>query len=122
MTKTTKTPKILFAAAIIASSALALTGAAQAQGAAPPAVSSAPDLSGTYQCQPNPAPCLWSGPSPSVSQAGNKAEIKNDKGETADAMMTSDITLSAGAPLNSLGIVRPDHLIDWSNGTIWRKL
>ncbi len=90
--------------------------AAQAQPAASP-----PDISGTYQCQPAPQPCLWSGATPSITQSGADLQIKNDKGETANAKLTSDITISAGGPINSYGVIRADHSIDWSNGTTWRK-
>jgi hypothetical protein len=114
-------------AAITALCALALSGSALAQSAAPANKVSEPanvvqgDVSGTYQCKPDPNPCLWSGSSPSISRSGQKIEVKNDKGEIADGMMTSDTTLSVGGPLNSLGIVRPDHSIDWSGGTKWNK-
>jgi len=37
------------------------------------------------------------------------------------AALTSDTTISAGPTFNSIGIIRPDHSIDWSNGTKWRK-
>ena len=107
--------KVLAAGAVIALGALALMARAQAQGAAPA------DASGNYQCQPDPTPCLWSGPSPSISQSGNKLQIKNDKGDVADATLTSPITISAGGPLNSLGVIYPDHSIEWSNGNKWRK-
>lgn len=80
-----------------------------------------PDLNGAYRCQPNPLPCLWSGSTPSISQTGADLQIKNDKGEIANAKLTSDVTISAGGPLNSYGIVRSDHAIDWSNGNLWRK-
>jgi hypothetical protein len=115
MKKSTMSQAALATAAILALGTAALIGRAHAQGASPP------DLSGTYQCQPDPAPCLWPGASPSISQSGKKLQVKNDKGETADAMQTSDITISAGGPLNSLGIVRADNSIDWSDGTKWRK-
>jgi hypothetical protein len=101
-------------AGIIALGTLAFIGAAQAQGAAP-------DLGGTYKCQPSPSPCLWSGPSASISQSGNKLEIKGENGATADATLTSDITIVAGGTFNSLGIIRPDKSIDWSDGTKWTK-
>jgi hypothetical protein len=100
-------------AAIIALGALALNGTARAQGAAPTAVG------GTYKCHPS--PCLWSGPSASISQSGNKLQIKGENGATADATLTSDITISAGGTFNSLGIIRPDKSIDWSDGTKWTK-
>jgi hypothetical protein len=104
----------LSAAGIIALGALALVGPAQAQGAAP-------DLSGTYKCQPSPSPCLWSGPSATISQTGNKLQIKGENGALSDATMTSDITISAGGTFNSFGIIRPDKSIDWSDGTKWSK-
>jgi hypothetical protein len=105
----------LSAAALVAFGALALLSRAQAQGAAPP------DVSGTYQCKPNPDPCTWPGASPSISQTGNKLQIKGDNGAIADATLTSTTTISAAATFNSLGIIRPDHSIDWSDGTKWTK-
>ena len=53
-------------------------------GAAKPAAAgrARADVSGTYKCQPNPNPCRWSGPSPSISQSGNKLQIKGDNGAT----------------------------------------
>jgi len=107
------------AAAIVALGALALIGRAQAQGQAPAAAP--PDLNGTYQCKPNPDPCLWSGASASISQSGKKLQIKGTNGAIADATPTSDTTIGAGATFNSLGIVRADHSIDWSDGTKWSK-
>jgi len=104
----------LSAAGIVALGALVLVGHAQAQGAAP-------DLSGTYKCRPSPSPCLWSGPSATISQTGNKLQIKGENGALSDATMTSDITISAGGTFNSFGIIRPDKSIDWSDGTKWSK-
>jgi hypothetical protein len=106
---------------------LVLSAHAQAQGQSPaPAAPAAPaasppDISGTYQCKPNPDPCLWSGDSASISQSGNKLQIKGGNGAAADAVLTSDTTISAMATFNSLGIIRPDHSIDWSDGTKWSK-
>jgi len=94
--------------------ALALAGPAQAQ-------SSAPNLSGTYRCQPQPDPCKWQGQTPTISQSGTKLELKIDSKELAEAKLTSNITVSAGPPYNSEGLVRPDHSIEWSNGTKWVK-
>jgi len=105
---------ILPIAGIIALGVLALNGSARSQGAAP-------DVGGTYKCQPSPSPCLWSGPSASISQSGNKLQIKGENGATADATLTSDITISAGGTFNSLGIIRPDKSVDWSDGTKWTK-
>ncbi len=100
---------------IVALCVVVLVGRAQAQGAA------APDVSGTYKCQPSPSPCLWSGPSATISQTGNKLQIKGENGALSDASMTSDITISAGGTFNSFGIVRPDKSIDWSDDTKWSK-
>ncbi len=116
MRTTATLQSLLTAAAIAGFGALGLAAPAHAQDTAAPA-----DLSGTYQCQPQPSLCVWPGPTPSLSLTGTKAEIKNTQGETADAVMTSGTTISAGGPFNSLGIVRPDHSIDWSDGSTWRK-
>jgi hypothetical protein len=105
----------LSAAGIVLLGAFALLGRAHAQGAAPP------DISGTYKCQPSPSPCLWSGPSATISQTGTKLQIKGENGALSDATMTSDITISAGGTFNSFGIIRPDKSIDWSDGTKWSK-
>ena len=100
-------------AAAIALSALALAGAAGAQGAS--------DLNGTFQCKPNPNPCLWSGATATMTQSGKKLQIKGANGAMADATLTSDSTIAAGGTFNSLGIVRPDKSIDWSDGTKWTR-
>jgi hypothetical protein len=133
MPKRPSTKRSLSAAASVAFCTLALTASAVAQGAMQPssggmggmdhgAMSNMQtDLSGTYQCKPNPDPCLWPGTSPSISQSGNKLQIKGDNGGLADATLTSPITISAGATFNSFGIVRPDKSIDWSDGTKWSK-
>jgi len=95
-------------------SAPILPGLAQAQ-------SSAPNLSGTYRCQPQPEPCKWQGPTPSISQSGNKVQLNINKDEFAEGTVTSDISISAGPPYNAEGLIRPDHSIEWSNGTKWIK-
>jgi hypothetical protein len=105
----------LSVSAVVAFCSLPFVVQAQAQGAAPP------DLSGTYQCRANPSPCLWSGQTPSIAQNGKKLDIKNDKGDAASGTLTSDITISVGGPMNSYGVVRADHSIDWSNGNTWKK-
>jgi hypothetical protein len=104
-----------FSAMAAAMSMLALAGAAQAQGG------SAVDLGGTYQCKPNPSPCLWSGATATMTQSGKKLQIKGPNGAMADATLTSDVTIAAGGTFNSLGIIRPDKSIDWSDGTRWTK-
>lgn len=101
--------------AVVAAAVLAGADCALAQGAA------APDLSGTYQCQPDPSPCMWPGQSPSITQDGKQLVIKGDTNNTANAKLTSDSTIAAGGTFNSNGIIRPDHTIEWSDGTKWRK-
>lgn len=122
MLQTAKSRTVLGAAAILALCAVA--GSAQAQGPATtpaaPAAATA-DIGGTYKCQPNPSACLWPGASPSIAQSGKSLQIKGDNGASADATLTSESTISAGGTFNSLGIVRPDHSIDWSDGTKWTK-
>jgi hypothetical protein len=93
----------------------ALLAAATANAASPT------DLSGVYRCQPAPAPCLWPGQKPTITQSGANLQIKSDQGDVSAAKMTSDTTISAGATFNSIGIIRPDHSIDWSDGTKWHK-
>ena len=92
--------------------ALSMTGQGHAQG-------SAPNLSGTYRCTPEPAQCQ--APTFSVSQNGSTLELKAENGPVGEAKVTSDITLSAGPPWNSIGVVMPDRSIQWSNGTHWWK-
>src|SRR5262249_58723347 len=94
--------------------AFAFAGRAQAQ-------SSAPNLSGSYRCQPQPDPCKWQGQTPTISQSGTKLELKIDSNELAEGNLTSSITVSVGPPYNAEGLVRPDHSIEWSNGTKWVK-
>jgi hypothetical protein len=130
--------KGLSIAASVALCGLALTASALAQGAMQPGsggmgggamgamgngamANNQTDLGGTYQCTPNPDPCVWPGASPSISQSGNKLQIKGDNGGLADATLTSPTTISAGGTFNSFGIIRADHSIDWSDGTKWSK-
>ena len=95
-------------------SALALLGLAQAQ-------SSAPNLAGTYRCIPEPSSCQWQEQSPTISQTGATLQLNINKDEFAEAKLTSNITVAAGPPFNALGLIRPDHSIEWSNGTKWMK-
>jgi len=80
---------------------------------------SAPNLSGTYRCSPEPAQCQAL--TFSISQTGPVLEIKAENGPIAEGKMTSNVTVSAGPPWNSIGIVLPDGSIQWSSGTHWRK-
>jgi hypothetical protein len=106
------------AALAVALGALSLAGI-EAQSQTPAAAT--PDLGGTYQCKPNPDPCAWSGASATITQSGSKLTIKGENGALADASLTSPTTISAAGTFNSLGIVRPDHSIDWSDGTKWSR-
>jgi hypothetical protein len=99
---------------MVAAAAFTFTGLARAQ-------SSAPNLSGTYRCQAQPTPCKWQGQTPTISQSGAKLELHIDSNELAEGKLTSNITVSAGPPYNAEGLVRPDHSIEWSNGTKWVK-
>ena len=98
---------------------LFLSSIAAAQEALPPL----PNLSGTYSCEGDETACGWSGSTFTVTQSGSDLEIKNEKGDVGRAKLTSHISLSAGPIWNMLGtIVSTDNrMIQWSNGTTWRK-
>jgi hypothetical protein len=83
--------------------------------------SSSPNLAGSYRCEPEPTSCQWSGQTFTITQAGNSLELKNDKGDVGQGTLSSNISMSVGAPWNMLGVVLPDGRIQWSNGTLWRK-
>ena len=99
---------------IAALSALALPGLARAQ-------SSAPNLAGTYRCVPEPSSCQWQEENPTITQTGATVQLNINKDEFAEGKLTSNMTVGAGPPFNSLGLIRPDHSIEWSNGTKWIK-
>jgi len=82
-----------------------------------------PNLAGTYKCEGDETACGWSGGTFTVTQSGPDLEIKNEKGDIGHARLTSSISLSAGPIWNMLGtIVSPENrVIQWSNGTNWRK-
>jgi hypothetical protein len=79
------------------------------------------NLSGAYRCEPQPSPCQWQGQNLSITQTGPTLDLKNEQGSIAQAKLTSDITISGGPPWNATGLILPDHSIQWSNGTQWRK-
>jgi sporulation protein YlmC with PRC-barrel domain len=106
-----------FISLVAALSALALVGPAQAQ----QAQLSEPNLSGTYRCQPQPSPCTWQGQTLTISQSGPTIKLNINKGEFAEAKLTSNISVSAGPPYNANGLIMPDQSIQWSNGTEWLK-
>jgi hypothetical protein len=58
---------------------------------------------------------------PTIAQTGATIQLNINKGEFAEGKLTSNITVSAGPPFNSEGLIRPDHSIEWSNGTKWLK-
>jgi hypothetical protein len=105
---------LTFISVISALSAVALPLLAQAQ-------SNAPNLAGTYRCVPEPSSCQWQEQNPTISQTGATVQLNINKGEFAEGKLTSNITVSAGPPFNSEGLIRPDHSIEWSNGTKWLK-
>jgi hypothetical protein len=81
-----------------------------------------PNLSGTYRCEADPASCKNSGQTFTLSQSGDKLEVKNEKGEVGAGMVTSKISVSLGPPWNTLGVILPDNkTIEWSAGTKWLK-
>jgi hypothetical protein len=86
-----------------------------------PAQGAAPNLSGTYRCQPEPSSCQWSGQTFTIAQSGTKLDMKSDKGDVGQGLLSSNTTLSVGAPWNMLGVILPDQRIQWSNGTLWSK-
>lgn len=95
------------------------TSATHAQDANP----QLPDLSGTYRCEGDEKACGRSGSTFTVTQSGADIQIKNEKGESSNGKLTSNLTVTAGPLWNMLGVIAsPDnHLIQWSNGTNWRK-
>lgn len=105
---------VAISAALIA---MAVFGAAQTQ-----AVNYKASLAGTFRCGPDMKVCQWSGQSFTVTQKGNQLEIKNNKGDQGTAILTSNISVSAGPPWNMLGVISADgKTINWSNGSEWRK-
>jgi hypothetical protein len=102
------------ALAAIAALTVALPGRAPAQPAAP-------NLSGNYRCVPEPSSCQWSGQTFTIGQSGDRLDMKSDKGDVAQGILSSNKTLSVGAPWNMLGVILPDNRIQWSNGTIWSR-
>lgn len=77
------------------------------------------NLAGGYRCQPEPSSCPW--PNVSIAQTGDTLELRNDDGVVANGKVTSPITISGNPPWNAIGVVLPDHSIQWSNGTKWQK-
>ena len=85
------------------------------------AQSAAPNLAGTYDCAPQKA-CEWLGATITITQSGNKLELKSAKGETAFGEVTSAVSVTAGPPMNMLGAISSDgRTLDWSNGSKWTR-
>jgi len=81
-----------------------------------------PNLAGTFKCGPDMKVCQWSGQTFTVTQNGNRLEIKNEKGDQGTSQLTSAISVSAGPPWNMLGVISGDgKSISWSNGSEWKK-
>ncbi len=105
--------KTFFAVSTVLAAAAGLFAAAEA--------AQAPNLAGTYRCGPDAKSCQNSGTTFTVTQNGTTLDIKNEKNEAGQATVTSNISLSAGPPWNMLGVISANNVIDWSNGTQWRK-
>src|SRR5262249_44483439 len=81
-----------------------------------------PDLAGTYRCEAYPVSCNNSRQTFTVTQMANKATAKNDKGAVGQGTLTSNISVSPGAPWNPIRIISQDaRTIEWSAGTRWRR-
>ena len=106
--------KKLLTSSIACGLSAAFAGAAVAQGAAS-------NLSGSYRCEPQPVSCQWSGQSFTIEQSGTRLDMRSDKGDVGQGLLSSNSTLSVGAPWNMLGVIEPGSRIQWSNGTQWRK-
>jgi hypothetical protein len=74
-----------------------------------------PILSGTYRCEPYPAQC-YPDTMYTVVQDGHKLGFTSNKGDVANGELTSDISVSVGAPWNMVGTIH-EGAIEWSNGT-----
>jgi hypothetical protein len=100
---------------IVTLGSLSLLGAASAQ------AQQLPNLAGSYRCEPEPVQCK-SGQTFTVTQSGSKLDLKNDEGNIGHGTLTSNISVSAGPPWNMFGTISSDaKMIEWSNGTRWRK-
>jgi hypothetical protein len=81
---------------------------------------SLPNLSGSYRCVPDTRPCQSA--TFTVSQSGGKLDVKSEQGDIGTGEVTSNISVSLGAPWNLLGTILPDQrTIEWSAGTRWQK-
>jgi hypothetical protein len=80
-------------------------------------------LAGTWRCEGHQNVCGWSGTTFTVTQDGSHLTITNEKGESGRGKISADRFLSLGATWNMLGVVHAteEGVIDWSNGTRWRK-
>ena len=110
--------KLAVRSAVMSAIAVLAAVAIEGHALAEPAASK---ISGSYRCEPEPSSCQWSGQTFTIDQTGTRLDMKNDKGEIGQGLLSSNITLSVGAPWNMLGVILPDNRIQWSNGTIWRK-
>jgi hypothetical protein len=72
------------------------------------AQASAPNLSGTWRCAPEPSACESGGQIFTVAQPGNDLDVKNDKGDVGRAQLTSNISLSCGRAVEHAGGRSPE--------------
>ena len=86
---------------LIAAGAFAFVGSAPQTASGEGVV---PNLAGTYQCEPAPEQCR-SGLIFEVTQSGAHLEFKSDTGLVGQAAFTSNVSLSALPPWNSLGVI-----------------
>ena len=75
------------------------------------AQSAASSLAGRYRCEPEPSPCIR-GQTFTITQSGNSAELKSDKGEQVRVQGHDPTTLSAGPTWYMLGVVH-GGIIEW---------
>jgi hypothetical protein len=95
-------------------------GAILMGGHAAQAQASLPNLGGTYRCAPEPRPCQ--SPTFTVTQTGNKLEVKSAQGDIGAGEVTSNVSATLGPPWNALGTILSDQrTIQWSAGTRWQK-
>ena len=77
---------------------------------------SLPNISGTYRCVPDSRPCRST--TFVVSQSGGKLNVKSEQGEIGTGEVTSNVSVSLGAPWNLLGTILSDQrTIELSAGT-----
>jgi hypothetical protein len=64
---------------------------------------------------PEPSSCQWQEQNPTISQTGTTVQLNINKDEFAEGKLTSNITVAAGPPFNSLGLT-PEGLAECNCG------